>query len=120
MKNDNLKTESDSANVLLGEVKSKKAMATTPLEKATELVNKYTHFAYTNVFSFREESNWNYSKKCALVAVDEILLACATVGCMIDKRLNDKTLSEGIIEDGAFKYWNAVKDEIIKLKLPSA
>lgn len=67
-----------------------------PKEKALELVNKYTHFAYTNLFSFRNESNWINAKKCAIISIDEIISITKS------------------------QYWIDVKEEVIKLELPSA
>lgn len=67
-----------------------------PKEKAIELTNKFTHFAYTNLFSFRNESNWSNAKKCAIIAIDEIISITKS------------------------QYWIDVKEEVIKLELPSA
>jgi hypothetical protein len=72
----------------------------TPKEKAEELINKFKNYAYTNVFSYREESNLHNSKQCALIAVDKILAA----------PVEDKTG-----EQQAIKYWTRVKKHIKEL-----
>lgn len=82
----------------------------TPQEKANELVTKYKSLAYTNLFSFREESNLTNSKKCALVAVDEIIEAIeTTIGHCQLRRLDQQEVEMDI------DYWNKVKTEIDKL-----
>lgn len=62
----------------------------TPKEKAKELVNKY----WITDFDIYEEE----CKKCALIAVDEILNAINPFGQMLGK-----------------EYWQEVKQEIEKL-----
>lgn len=77
--------------------------------KAVELVDNYVMLV---------GSDWNdlaKAKKCAIISVDECMLACSAVGVIIDKRLNDKTFSKSIIEDSAFLFWQQVKEEIEKL-----
>jgi hypothetical protein len=65
----------------------------TPQEKAAELLNKM--FDYLN---FHTDADVYYAKKCALIAVDEII-------------------EELIVTDFAnrFPYWIEVKQEIEKL-----
>lgn len=63
----------------------------TPKEKAKELVDKYINDVYLFKFS---------AKKCALIAVDEILNAKSF---LIAMPLSD------------VKYWNEVKQEIQNL-----
>jgi hypothetical protein len=74
----------------------------TPKEKAKELVEKYKDYAYTNVFSFRIESNLYNAKVCSVIAVDEVLKQLTP----IEKAPNNKD---------AFEYWNEVKQEIENL-----
>lgn len=62
----------------------------TPKEKAGQLINTYKVANYPKL-------NKDESKKCALIAVDEVLLACA---------LETK---------GRFEYYLEVKKEIEKL-----
>ena len=64
----------------------------TPKEKATELSNKY----FEQFLAFGEYLSIEKANKCALIAVQEILLQI----------LWDK---------GAVKYWNEVKQEIENL-----
>ncbi len=68
----------------------------TPLEKANELVVKFMRYVPAD-----ESMELPYSKSCALIAVDEILL---------DKQVG---YSKEIIEEK--KYWKQVKEEIEKL-----
>jgi len=73
----------------------------TPKEKAKELVEKYFHLFSVEldlIISYRE------SKKCALIAVDEILWE------IIKYADNSK---EYIVENS--QYWQEVKQEIEKL-----
>ena len=69
-----------------------------PQEKAIELFNKYEK--KTRIFKINGfEYDKNKSKNCALIAVDEILLA------------NHIWYKDSI----PYKYWNDVKKEIQKL-----
>jgi hypothetical protein len=68
-----------------------------PKEKAQELVNKFIQYVPAE-----EEFEWDYAKKCALIAVDEIL----------DDDVYD--MSEQLF-DRRIEYWNEVKQEIEKL-----
>jgi hypothetical protein len=66
----------------------------TPKEKAIELYNKY--FSMIKIESYIDRvSSIPYVKKCALIAVDEILNICAD--------------SLGLTE---LDYWQQVKEEI--------
>jgi len=67
-----------------------------PKEKAKELFQTYLH--YTPV-----EFEGIYAKKCAIIAVDEIL------DFMI------KILKWDVKHNGNIEYWNEVKQEIEKL-----
>jgi hypothetical protein len=71
-------------------------------EKARELVNKYNSLQ-VNFFGDQAPS-YGYAKRCALIAVEEIL----------DSYTNEK--SNGfIISDKIILYWEEVKQEIINL-----
>ena len=71
----------------------------TPKEKAKELVNKF----YPNVqWKLGQEDCLNRAKKCALIAVDEILFS-------------NNTIFETNIPHECWKYWQEVKQEIEKL-----
>lgn len=70
----------------------------TPKEKATALVDKY----YEDDLMW-EDLSYIQAKKCALIAVDEIISATDFV-CMDEKIWNTN-----------LKYWNEVKLEIEKL-----
>ncbi len=68
----------------------------TAKEKAEELVNKFDYIIYT------DQDHNNQVRKCALLAVDEII---------------DEHLSEGIntYVQKRIDYWEEVKQEIKKL-----
>ena len=75
----------------------------TPKEKANELVDKYYNILPFDkyVITKDEDLSWEYNdweeaKKCALIAVDEILYV---VDCTSPQ----------------YEYWNEVKQEIEKL-----
>jgi hypothetical protein len=67
----------------------------TPQEKAKQLVERYTNMA----FNF---NSYSYDKRCALIAVDEIL----DVDCC--------DMSEAYFYNH-IEYWQEVKQEIEKL-----
>lgn len=70
----------------------------TPKDKALELYNKYEQLGrdFTRGVSMKE-----FAKRCALIAVDEILFA-------LKYDMNDPTIA-------SIKYWYDVKQEIEKL-----
>jgi hypothetical protein len=72
----------------------------TPKEKANELVDKYVSLTDGWVYGI---SSWEYKKKCALVAVDEIrnILSMPNIPKYYP-----------IVTD---EYWEQVKQEIEKL-----
>ena len=72
----------------------------TPKEKADELVNKMWIYAIPNA-----DGSWGNAKKCALIAVDEILELLEDNGLLIAE-YHDKYTME---------YWLEVKQEIEKL-----
>jgi len=73
----------------------------TPKEKAIELFDKYYHqLKFKEVFSY--VYNFEHCKKCALIAVEEIL----------DDDVFD--MSEELFEN-RINYWEQVKYEIINL-----
>ena len=67
----------------------------TPKEKAKELVDKYTQYV-------TEINEYEYAKKCALIAVDEILEALPP-------------FEYGLEFVAKIEFWNNVKQEIKKL-----
>jgi hypothetical protein len=67
----------------------------TPKEKAEELFAKYTFLTISDM----SDENFNQTKQCALVAVDEVL--------------NEE--NHFIQTDAHFLYWEQVKQEIEKL-----
>jgi hypothetical protein len=74
----------------------------TAKEKARELVNKYNSLQVN--FFVNQYPSYGYAKRCALIAVEEIL----------DSYTNEK--SNGfIISDKIILYWQEVKQEIINL-----
>jgi hypothetical protein len=78
----------------------------TPKEKAKELVDKFIH--YVNCWDDETADPnytqaYNYSKQCALIAVDEI--------AKCTKYENQKFDNDRFSED----YWKEVKQEIGKL-----
>jgi hypothetical protein len=68
----------------------------TPQEKAIELVERYTNMAYNF-------NSYSYDKRCALIAVDEIL------------KLSYFTHEPSEDDDLYSNYWKEVKTEIEKL-----
>lgn len=66
----------------------------TPKEKALELVDKFIYYVLDKDF-FGDNVDLKNAKKCALIAVDEVL-----------KTIGDKIFSE-------YKYWQEVKQEIL-------
>jgi hypothetical protein len=75
----------------------------TAKEKAKELVDKmssqtYSYQPYAGAYYNEEEVGWEAGKKCALIAVDQILNEC------FDRFLFSKC-----------DYWQEVKQEIEKL-----
>ena len=68
-----------------------------PKEKAQDLVNKYINLTDGWVMGIE---NWKHKKKCALIAVDEILL---------NEKENHSVL------DKTYEYWQEVKQEIENL-----
>lgn len=69
----------------------------TPKEKARELVERY-HDEFGML--------WYTAKKCALIAVDEILNV---------RSLKSQRCGYEIVNDGYIEYWQQVKNEIEKL-----
>jgi len=70
----------------------------TAKEKAHDLVNKfYQPLGYLNI-SESAGNMWEHGKKCALIAVDEMLALGGMVG-------ND-------LSDSFYVYWQEVKEEL--------
>jgi hypothetical protein len=72
----------------------------TPKEKAIELVHKYVNLTDGWVYGI---ASWEHKKKCALVAVDEIIEAI------------DFDWMEVQNLESEHRYWQEVKQEIEKL-----
>jgi len=71
----------------------------TPKEKADQLVNVY----YNSIMSFLTNNmKLENAKKCALIAVDQIILEQCKSSELKDARYQDERLN----------YWNEVKQEI--------
>jgi|688.fasta_scaffold134854_8 hypothetical protein len=81
----------------------------TPQEKAEELVRKFNPFTYTAVHAHNTSYEYTDAKKCALIAVDEILNHDPTLPIEgeLDNYADDIKLSA--------IYWQQVKTEIEKL-----
>jgi hypothetical protein len=71
-----------------------------PKDKAIELVHKYVNLTDGWVYGI---ASWEHKKKCALVAVDEIIEAI------------DFDWMEVQNLDSEHRYWQQVKQEIEKL-----
>ena len=77
-----------------------------PKEKAKELVIKYSYITGDLIYGF------TYSKQCALIAVNEIILTCAFNDYKTKKYFEDCN----DYDDSYFRtYWEEVKQEIEKL-----
>jgi hypothetical protein len=74
----------------------------TPKEKSKELIGKYAFYTITD---FSDE-NFEQTKQCALIAVDEILK------CIVPKDDDERYAFELC---GNQFYWQEVKEEIEKL-----
>jgi hypothetical protein len=72
----------------------------TPRQKAEELVRKYYSFGLNNP---AQSFSWYECKQCALIAVDEIILA------------NPHSNTFTNVEYSTMEYWKEVKQEIEKL-----
>lgn len=83
----------------------------TPKEKAKELIHKYV--ALTDGWVYGKE-NWEHKKKCALIAVDEIIKSRQEDGSFDDTL--SSTSSEYYTPHPMYlTYWQQVKQEIQKL-----
>ena len=78
-----------------------------PKEKANQLVNTY----YNSIMSFLTNNmKLENAKKCALIAVDEIIKQFIGV---YDSLKDAGVLDSANVEDSAnYKYWQEVKQEI--------
>jgi hypothetical protein len=72
----------------------------TPKEKAIDLMHKYVDLTGGWVYGI---ASWEYKKKCALIAVDEIIEAI------------DFDWMEVQNLESEHRYWQQVKEEIEKL-----
>lgn len=82
----------------------------TPKEKAQDLVESYKWFACWGRFE-DEYENLQNSKKCALIAVDEVIANQKNVVVQYELKL----LLNGIKVITFSNYWEQVKQEIEKL-----
>ena len=73
----------------------------TPKEKAIDLMHKYVNLTGGWVYGI---ASWEYKKKCALIAVDEILEEFDHFPFNDDEYLTNNR-----------QYWQQVKQEIEKL-----
>ena len=83
----------------------------TPQEKALELIHKYVALTDGWVYG---KSSWEYKKKCASIAVDEIIKSREDDGSFDDSL--SSTSSEYYTPHPMYlTFWLQVKDEIEKL-----
>jgi hypothetical protein len=83
----------------------------TPKEKAKELLDKfisYSYFSDGNNSMNRQYQQEDNAKQCALIAVDEIINSSPA-----RSPINDS--SDFLAHFKATKYWQEVKQEILKL-----
>ena len=66
-------------------------------EKAHELFDKYNELLSFHIFN----GNFDVSKQCALIAVDEII--------------NSVVIIDLTVAENQFNYWEEVKQELLKL-----
>jgi hypothetical protein len=81
----------------------------TPKEKAKELVDKFFEYSYRvkwDIDKNKWEHNFDQSKQCALIAVDEIIKSTP------HSPSKPLSITPHFI---AFKYWQLVKQEIEEL-----
>lgn len=80
----------------------------TPKGKARELVDKYYNFG---------DQEFDYSKECALIAVDEIVKSKSLRYLFTEDEIScmEGTSDDRWIYDTFMKYWQKVKQEIEKL-----
>ena len=79
----------------------------TPKEKAKELFDKmqsqtFSYQKYAGAHYSIEEIGWEAGKKCALIAVDEIIKECCKSSEKKDAKYQDERIN----------YWQQVKHEI--------
>lgn len=75
----------------------------TPKEKAEQLIGKYFDTFVNDEEEYYSGTAWRLSKKCALIAVDEIMKAIP------DASDDDSPYNHELV------YWQDVKQEIEKL-----
>lgn len=78
----------------------------TPKEKAEDLL--YSYYRIQSDTSCNE-TDINQAKKCAIIAIDEILTIFEDAS---DVFTDDRDL---ILNETAWNYWESVKSEILKL-----
>jgi hypothetical protein len=93
-------------------IQQRKHQPMTPKEKAIELIDKFSGYAYTDWHGGENElTNEVASKECALIAVEEILFhapSSPVVPGQYYELWSDRV-------DDAVSYWLKVKEEITKL-----
>lgn len=91
----------------------------TPKEKAQQLVNNFLESLYDNGSLSFKRILYPKAKKCALIAVDEILEANSNINVFIaSKEVKFKNKAETEVKSDCkenFEYWQEVKQEIEKL-----
>jgi hypothetical protein len=90
----------------------------TSKEKAIELVQSFDQYVIMFDF-FGDDISKENKKKCALIAVDEILESLYEYDNRTEQYLKDQGIEYQSYElqnmDADFRYWNQVKSEIEKL-----
>lgn len=74
-------------------------MTLTPKEKAKELIEHFAEIVPPKTYGVIMERDWKTAKKCALIAVDEIMVLVREICKAFDVEPDD--------------YWVKVKEEII-------
>lgn len=77
----------------------------TPKEKSIELMNKFNNYHNTELKEYIIYQSLEESKRCALIAIDEILNLNFNVKCDASEKCVNSVMN----------YWEEVKEELIKL-----
>ena len=83
----------------------------TPKEKAKELVNKY----YRIIPLDKMTIDYNLAKKCALIAIEEMIAEVYNISHQYTAVYDITTMSYNYEESKELKFWIEVKQEIEKL-----
>lgn len=84
-----------------------------PKQKAKELVDKFSSFAA----SPDGNAHLINAKHCAIICIDEAMLAASTALTIVDRRkenqgIDDIIDTDDILNDSCIPYWNEVKKQI--------